>query len=181
MLIVLWVALGVSGCTDQLAEARGLERNGDVAAAVEVYKAILSNDPGNEEALRGLAASLWVAQRYNEALPYQEKLVRIDPREVQVRVELGFNYLNHQGRPREAAARLREAADLDPTGKHWVFAGQALAEAGETAQAEAAYRRAIAVDPTYGRAYDALAGLLDRQGRTGEAQAVRARRPTGGS
>lgn len=171
----------LGGCSQQLSEARSLEQGGDVQGAVAAYTAILQEHPGDLDALRGAASLLWVVQRYDEALPFQEQVVALDAHEVQIRVELGFNYLNHQQRANDAARVLKEAAELEPSGKHWTFAGQALREAGDLLAAEAALRKAIDRDATYTRAYDQLAELLESMGRAAEAAAVRAQAAAGAS
>ncbi len=40
--------------------------------------------------------------RHDEALALQERVVALDPKDVQTRIELGFNYLNHQKRAADA-------------------------------------------------------------------------------
>lgn len=176
---VLIVALGLlSGCSQELAAARALEQAGDLDGAIGTYESIMAEYPSDIDALRGAAALLWMAQRYDEALPYQERLVLLDEHEAQVRVELGFNYLNHQSRANDAARVLREAAELEPTARNWTFAGQALREAGDLSTAEIALRHAIENDEGYARAHEELARLLDSVGRGAEAIAVRAQAPT---
>ena len=62
-----------------------------------------------------------------------------------LRFSLGMHYLK-AGEPARAAAHLREAVRQDPNySAAWKLLGKALAECGETAEAQAAYRSGIAV------------------------------------
>lgn len=172
-LSVLSVLAGIVGaCSDGLAEARRLENAGDWEAALAVYKETLAKDSDDLAALSGAAVALMVLHRFDEALEYQERLVAADPKDAQTRVELGFNYLNHQDRPDDAARVLQEAADLDPTAKHLTFFAQALEQAGQTGEAEQVLRDAIETDAEYTYAYSQLVRLLQSQGRDVEAGAL---------
>ncbi len=171
---LLGLALVVAGCgNDPLAAARKADRANDYKTAVSLYKQKLDQDPANLEALRGVAVDLFLMGDFNGALPYQEKVVAADLKDAQTRVELGFNYLNHQSQPEKAVAVLGEAVALDPSAKYLTFLGQAQDAVGRPADAEASYKRAISTDPTYARAYEVLIALLESQGRKAEADQVR--------
>jgi tetratricopeptide (TPR) repeat protein len=173
LLMVAVLALGEGACDDRLAEARRLEAEGSWEAAVSIYQQVLADDPDDLAALSGAAVGLMVLQRFDEALALQERVVAADPADVQSRLELGFNYLNHQGRPDDAVRVLQEAAELEPTAKNLTFLAQALEERGNAAEAEEVLRRAIAIDPTYGYAHSQLEQLLEGEGRALEAQVLR--------
>jgi tetratricopeptide (TPR) repeat protein len=162
-------ALMIAACGDRLAEARGHEAAGDWEKAFAVYEKVLDEHPGNLEALSGAAVALMVLQRYDEALTYQELVVAADPTDAQIRLELGFNYLGHQGRPLDAARLMRKAAAIDPSAKNLTFWAQALEGSGDLRGAEDALREAIAVDPEYAYARSELIELLEAQGRMDEA------------
>ena len=168
------VAVTMAGCRDASAEAVEYELAGDWASALGVYERVLAEDPDDLEALSGAAVALMALQRYDEALGYQERVVAADAKDVQTRVELGFNYLNHQDRPEDAVRVLGEAAWLERTAKHLTFVAQAQDVVGDQSAAEGTLREAIEVDPTYGYAYGKLASLLEEQGRTVDAEQVRA-------
>jgi len=173
--VILFVALlgtGAAACGGELAEAQQLEQAGEWEAALSVYQQVLAEDPENVAALSGAAVALMVLQRFDEALRFQERVAAVDPEDVQTRLELGFNYLNHQDRPGDAVRVLEEATELDPTAKNLTFLAQALEQAGDAEGAEQALTRAIEVDPLYQYAYSRLARLLESQGRGVEAQAL---------
>jgi tetratricopeptide (TPR) repeat protein len=161
-----------SGCSDELGDALKLERQGDIEGALAVYGEMLKSDPSDTEALSGEAVCLTLLKRYDEALTVQERLAQLDPTDVQIRVELGFNYLNHQSRPEDAVRVLGEAAKLQPSAKNLCFLAQAFEAAGDTRGAEEALRRATASEPSYAYSYQLLATLLQKQGRAEEAEQV---------
>lgn len=174
--LVALVGLAALGCGDPYAElksqALGLEERGDLEAAVEVYGQILAADPEEGEAVEAAAADLMMLGRYDEALVLQERQVALDSGDVQTRVELGFNYLNHQDRPGDAVGVLEEAVDLEPTGQNRTFLGQALIASGDSLAAEQSLRRAIEEEPGYAFSYTVLTDLLREEGRAADAAAV---------
>ncbi len=54
------------------------------------------------------AVGLMSSGRFDEALLIQERIASLDPTDAQIRVELGFNYLNHQNDAARAVAVLRK-------------------------------------------------------------------------
>jgi tetratricopeptide (TPR) repeat protein len=114
------------------------------------------------------------AGRFDEALPIQEKIAALDPKDAQIRVELGFNYLSHQDRPADAVTVFEEAVQLERSAKHMTFLAQAYSVAGDMTSAEMTLRRAIEADRGYGHAYAVLISLLEREGRITEAAEARA-------
>jgi len=171
MLLVAAVAL--IGCGGPVQEGRELEAQGDYAGAVSLYQAALLDDPDNVEVLAALGADLMLLGQWDEALPVQEKTVSLDSEDVQTRIELGFNYLNHQGRPADAARVLAEAASLDPTAQHLTFLAQAQIRAGDGSAAERTLREALDTDPKYAYSYRVLHSFLASQGRVDDAAGLR--------
>ena len=171
--IVLACSLCAIGCSDAMGDARELENAGDWEGALAIYQQVFAEDPNDTGALSGAAVSLMALQRYDEALVLQERVVAIDATDVLIRVEVGFNYLNHQGRAADAVRVLREAADLEPSAKNLTFLAQAQSVSGDDEGAESTLRRAIEVDTRYSYAYTQLVSLLEDQGRTEDADEVR--------
>jgi tetratricopeptide (TPR) repeat protein len=160
------------GCADRLGDARTLEGEGDYLGAVGIYQEALEEDPDDLEALEGLASDLMLLGRYDEAVALQERVVTLDPDDVQTRIDLGFNYLNHQDRATDAMRVLGEAARLDRSAKNLTFLAQAQIVCGDLAGAESSLGAAIELDATYERSYSVLAALLTDEGRTDEAAQV---------
>jgi tetratricopeptide (TPR) repeat protein len=171
--MLVMVALGALACGDQeISRARNAEKRGDTASAIDLYRAHLKKEPDDLAVLRLLAADLYLGGSFDEALPVQEKVIALDARDAQTRIELGFNYLNHQHLPAKAVAVLAQAVALDSSAKYLTFLAQAQIVAGHQGSAEQTLRRALSVDERYGHAYSVLASLLRTEGRTAEAAAL---------
>lgn len=167
------ISLLLSGCATGLGDARKLERQGDISGAIALYRESLRQDPHDLRAMNALAIDLLLLGDYDAALEVQENIVRLDPKDSLTRVELAFNYLNHQDRPADAVTYLKQAAELDPIAKNWAFLAQAQIESGDEAGAEESLGRSLEADSTYPHAYSLLLALLEGQGRTDEALALR--------
>ncbi|OFV80586.1 MAG: hypothetical protein A2W26_07610 [Acidobacteria bacterium RBG_16_64_8] len=173
MALITLAVLGVAACGSPLDEARTLERAGDLEGAVTLYKVILADDPKDLEALTGLAVDLLQLKRYDEALPVQEAIVAVDTKDALTRVELAFNYLNHQDQPDKAVRYLTEAVALEPSPKNLTFLAQAQIQAGDPEAAEQNLRKSLTDDPEYAHAYVVLLSLFDFQGRPEDAADLR--------
>ncbi len=175
MIVMMCISIicGMVGCSGARAEAEGALRQGDPARAEAIYRQMLSDNEADLEALKGLAVTLFLQQKYGEALAVQEQVVAADALDVQTRLELGFNYLNHQDRAEDAVTVFEEAAALDGSSKILTFLAQAQEAAGHIADAEATLRMAIDIDAAYAYPYSVLIGLFERNGRDAEAEEVR--------
>ncbi len=174
LVTLLAVALLLAGCGEALvAQAYEAEKAGDLHTAVELYQRQLERKADDRAAIKGLAVDLFLLRDFDSALPFQEKAVALYPADVQLKVELAFNYLNHQDRPDRAVAVLAEAVAHEPSAKILTFLAQAQMAAGKPADAEASLRAAITKEPQWERAYVLLIRLLEQQGRLEDAAGVR--------
>jgi Tfp pilus assembly protein PilF len=173
VVIAVVLTLAAVGCSDAVGRADHLAASGDLPGAEAIYKDVLVSDPDNLRALSGLAVALSIQGKHDEALPVQERVVAADPDEVQIRIELGFNYLNHQDRSEDAVRVLSEAAALDGSAKNLTFLGQAQIEAGDDAGAERSLTEAVEVDPQYAHSYSVLVRMLEDDMRPSDADDVR--------
>ena len=173
-LALVLVGAVLTSCADSAAKGMSLDVKGDLPAAVTVYREQLERDPNNVEILAALASDLMLLGKFNEALPVQEKVVALDPKDAETRVELGFNYLNHQSQAAKAVQVLRQAATIQATAKNLTFLGQALIQAGDLTGAEESLNKALKADPKYAHSYEVLIGLFLKQNRTDDAARVRA-------
>jgi tetratricopeptide (TPR) repeat protein len=89
------ILLVATACSNDMSQAKKAEQAGDLTSAISLYQERLKASPHDLEAIKALAAIFYLQQRWDEALPMQEKAIALDPKEAQIRVELGFNYLNH--------------------------------------------------------------------------------------
>lgn len=172
-LMVLSVVFFTAGCSGSLSEARAAEEAGDFATAATLYRDYLAENPDDLDALKQLAGILYVQRNWNEALPVQEKVAALDSNEAQIRIELGFNYLNHQSLPQEAVGVFKEACAIEATAQYLSFLAQAQMVVGDDQAAEASLRSALAADKTYPYSYALLTAVLEEQGRTFEAAELR--------
>ncbi|MCE5253810.1 MAG: tetratricopeptide repeat protein [Actinomycetia bacterium] len=172
--VVVAAALLWTSCSDGISAAEDLVTQGDLAGAEAAYKEILTDNPDDARALDGLAVILMWQQRYEEAAVIQERAAASDKSNILVRTELGFNYLNHLGRPADAVRVFSETATLESTGKNLTFLAQAQTACGNNSEAERTLRKAIDADPTYAYSYDKLVGLLQLQDRAEEIEKVKA-------
>lgn len=171
LVLVLLTGLGVS-CTDIMAEADRQFAEHDYDGAEAAYRAILESDIDHVDALRGLAVVLMLQGRFNDALSMQEKVIAVDPSDATTRIELGFNYLNHQNRPEDAVRIFTESVILDGSAKNLNFLAQAQESVGNNNEAESTLRHAIEVDPAYVYSYTSLIKLLQKNRRDFEAAQV---------
>ena len=110
-------------------------------------------------------------EEWQELLPKLEEIAAADPGDVNAQRKLALAYYN-LGRLEEAASIYERllAAKEDPVLRNRL--GNTLRDKGDATGAEAAYRKAIAGDPTLAPPYLNLAELLWRQGRDDEALAT---------
>jgi predicted Zn-dependent protease len=167
------MVLALCGCSNVAGQARKADEAGSLKSAVSLYQQLLKADPNSAVAIKGLAADLYIMGRFDEALPMEQKAIALDPKDAQTRVELGFNYLNHQHQPSKAVEVLTQASILEPSAKYLTFLAQAQKAAGDSPAAEATLRKALAEDSSYGHAYTVLLSLLEAEGRASEAAQLR--------
>jgi tetratricopeptide (TPR) repeat protein len=173
VLVIVAAVVWASSGSDAVSAAESLTTKGDMAGAKAMYEQVLAKNPNDARALDGLAAILLWQQKYDEAAVIEERAAASDDKNILVRLELGFNYLNHLDRSADAVRVFAEAATLEPSGKNLTFLAQARIASNDLAGAEEALRDAIAREPGYGYAYTVLVQLLTREGREDEASLVR--------
>jgi tetratricopeptide (TPR) repeat protein len=140
--------------------------------AEQAYRRALAADPAFPPTRRSLAMLLHEAGKYEEAMAILKELEAEFPGDSFVIGELAINKLA-LGKAQEAVALLEKFNAL--AGKQpWGLAhlGRALARAGETARAEAAYREALALDANFVVAHYWLGQLLATTGRKEESARV---------
>ena len=172
--IVLVLLLGVvsAGCSSRSDEALHFDAQGNLKAGMAIYQQIIKQDPNNVGALAGMGSDLFLTQEFNQALPFEERTVELDHKDAETRIELGFNYLNHQNRPADAVCMFAEAASLDGSAKNFCFLAEAQRVTGSVVAAKASLHKAIDKDPKYAYSYQLLIVILDSQGRSDDAAAV---------
>lgn len=148
-----------------LALADHHRRLGDVPQALAAYQAVLAYQGDQPEALWGRAATLALAERWDEAFAQYEAALRLRTGLVPLRRDYALDLLR-AGRTEPARAQVREALILDPRDpdvlalKAWL----ALVD-GDAAAAQRTADEALALGAWSDLAVIVRAGALQAQGR----------------
>lgn len=113
-----------------------LWKQGQTQEAAQQFQAELANDPNHLQAMFYLADSDIQMNQMTEARPLLEKLVKINPGDYMVHLDLGIIYID-EDRKQDALTELQTAAKLQPTDvrAHWQLA-RLYRSMGKTAQAK---------------------------------------------
>ncbi|MBK1704882.1 tetratricopeptide repeat protein [Halochromatium glycolicum] len=114
-------------------------------------------------ALAAAADRLFVARRFDEAIPVYQRVLELEPDDADTRNDLGLA-LHYTGRSEEAIAMLRKGAKEAPAFQRiWLSLGFVALQAGDIAQARDALERAEAIAPSteVGREAARLLGVLN--------------------
>ncbi len=143
------------------------ERFADAAIVLEKARSLGSTDPS---ALALLAAAYARMEKNDEAIAVLEAATDTHPHDAALQHDLG-KLLLAQGKPREALPHLQEAARGKPRDAPiQLDLGRAEEMLGELDRAEESFRRAIQLSPNLPRGHYALGRLLQREGKTAEAE-----------
>lgn len=136
-----------------------------LAEAEQLYDAILTNWPGQSDALHFMGVLRHVQGDGEAAVALIRESIAALPQASAPWNNMG-NVLLQLGRFDEAAQAYRRSAELDPTdaGVHNNL-GTLHRKQGDLERAEAACRRAIAIDPGFGDAWYNLSQVLIQRGR----------------
>ncbi|HYT48212.1 MAG TPA: tetratricopeptide repeat protein [Burkholderiales bacterium] len=120
---------------------------GDLALARAEYQQVLAEEPGNRDALLGLAALDVRAGRYEAAQAVYQRLLQADPRDAQAQAAL-IALRGGRVDPLAAESRLKSLLAADPGAHVLNFTlGNQLAQQGRWAEAQQEYFKAFAAEP----------------------------------
>lgn len=143
--------------------------------AVESYGGLLARRPDDVATLVQRAAANANLERFAAARTDLEKALEVEPGHAQAQLRLGI-VLAGQGDLEAAVARLAAAAEAGKgtrvEAEAWTTMAELARGRGELADAEVAYRRAIAADPELTLPLGGLASLYFEAGRYPQAAAV---------
>lgn len=140
--------------------------------AERAFRAVLAEDPDNQEALHRLGTLLLQAGRAGEAEELIREVADSGSADPAVWVNLG-NALRLQGRFQEAIKNFERAVDLEPRSVGgWLGLGQCLRNAGDLDRAEEYLGYAYDLAPEDFGVLRALADLFTHTGRAGRACAL---------
>ena len=125
----------------------GAYQAGDLAKARTEYEQVLREEPGNRDALLGLAAVEMRAQRYDLSDAYYQRVLRADPRDPHAQAGL-LALRSQQLDPVLVESRVKSllAADREANVLYFTLGNQ-YAQQGRWAEAQQAYFKAFATDP----------------------------------
>lgn len=145
----------------------GLAASGQAARAVPIITEILRNNPGDPNLLRTGWLVLLAAKEYPQAIQTGLEYARVDTAAADtsfyVRLVGAYAALNQQ---QQAAQALQEATAKYPgNATLWAVYAQTLQNAGRSAEAAVAARRAIGINPKVEGGYALLATTLGATGQ----------------
>ncbi len=130
-----------------LGEANAFEQADLLDRAVRVYNQILKSQKKSIPVFLNLGGLYYRKAMYATALPYYEKVTRINPKHYQGHYWLAMCYLK-LGRHYAAINTLEEVIEFLPTFKDALnLLGECYERIGEGAKAEHYYLKAISTDP----------------------------------
>ena len=119
-----------------------------------------------------MSMALEFTERYEEAIPYLMRALKLAPTDSSMMVALARCLLGLE-RSGDALAVLEAALELDPAyANAHAFKGQALGRLGRMAQEQQSYARALEVDPANLTAKAGVASLHSHFGEHGKARAL---------
>ncbi len=139
------------------------QMNGDLAEAIELYRASIEAFP-TAEAHTFLGWSLSFLGRYDDAIAECTNAIEIDPEFGNPYNDIGV-YLMEQGHYHDAIAWLHKAtiaSRYESPHFPWMNLGRAYEKIGPWHEAVRCYRRAIEIEPKYEVAQQALRTLIAR-------------------
>ena len=148
-----------------------VDRNRDYRDEITIWQQTVRDRPSNVRALQNLGAALAHNGRPQEAVPYLERALAIDPYAEYALENLGLIRLE-EGRSSEAVALLSRRLERRPDdGISHLNLAKALLATGDSARALAALEEAVRLLPDNGLAHARLGLVLADQGRLEEAAA----------
>jgi tetratricopeptide (TPR) repeat protein len=148
----------------------GAEREAAYRAAAAHFERASERAPASVDAWAGLGDLRGRLDEPGPSLTAWARAARLAPSDAYVRLEVARR-LHDIGRRREAVEEYRAVALLRPRDADpWLRMGDAHAEDERWEAAAAAFREALARDPAAIEGHARLAGVLEQQGRPGEAR-----------
>jgi len=148
-----------------------VDRNRDYRDEITIWQQTVLQRPSNVRALQNLGTALAHHGRPQEAVPFLERALAIDPYAEYALENLGLIRLE-EGRSTEAVALLSRRLERRPDdGITHMNLAKALLATGDSARALAALEEAVRLLPDNGLAHARLGLVLAGQGRLGEAAA----------
>ena len=153
----------------RIQEGLKLQQKGKLLEAAEIYRAVLTAEPENVDALNLLSAVFQVLGNQELAINLAREAIRIDPDFFAPHVNLG-NALQASGAHEAAAEAFGRALELRPLeAAAAVNLSSALCALHRYIEAEEAARRALDIAPEIAEAHNNLGNALAGRGRNEDA------------
>lgn len=158
---------GSAGGTAQGANTQGLPPGHpplDIASTIKTLEDQAAQNPQDPQPPLMLANLLYDNQRFQEAVGWYEKALKLDPSNVNARTDLGTAYFS-LGRPQDALAEYKKSLKVDPRHEPTIFNMIIVEMEGthDLAAARAAWNKLHAMNPNY-KGLDELKEKLDAAG-----------------
>lgn len=154
-----------------IALARLLESSDRTAEAESLLRAATATVEQPGFIYRELADLLIAHGKIDEAESLLTEAAGVTPDEPEIYRQLASLH-SRKGRPAEAIAALMSGAKAAPSAAIFIALGDAYAEQSQLAEAEQAFRRAVAAAPANAVGYMALALFLELTDRVAEAESI---------
>ncbi len=152
-----------------LKQALTLHQQGQLAPAEQLYRKVLSTEPGNVTALNFLGMLLYQCGDADAALPLLERAVSVDPAHAPAWNNLGLAQRKRQ-QSKEALASYAQALTLKPDyTEAWINQANALRDVGRPHDAVASCQRALQLTPTSAHAWNTRGAALHDLGDNSQA------------
>ncbi len=153
----------------RIQEGLNLQQKGKLVEAAEIYRAVLTADPENVDALNLLSAVFQVLGDQELAQNLAREAIRIDPKFFAPYVNLG-NALQASGAHEAAAEAFGQALELQPLDTTAAInLSSALCALHRYTEAEQVARRALDLAPEIAEAHNNLGNALAGRGRNADA------------
>lgn len=150
---------------------QALSRN-QIGLAQQALARVLAVQPDSPEALRLMGIASLLGGRHRDAVDYLQRALAASPRDATLCTNLG-SALFEIGETDAGLGYLQRACDLAPrSASTWYNFGKALQFAAQMDRARDALERAIAEDPGYAKARNALATVMSSLGDPAAAVAI---------
>jgi tetratricopeptide (TPR) repeat protein len=136
-------------------------------STIQAFKDAAAQNPQDPEPALRLANLLYDNQRFQDAVEWYQKALKLDPKNVNARTDLGTAYFS-LGRAQDALKEYKESLQIDPRHEPTIFNMIIVNLEGvhDLAAARAAWEKLHAMDPNY-KGMDGLKQRLDAAQRGG--------------
>ncbi len=161
------------GAQLKLAELMAINNNRDVVKkGEEKAQEVLALSPGNPDALNALAVAEMRLNDSTDAVEHLDQALQKVPQHLSSAITLAMVKLYDNDNAGAEQVLLKSVAEAPKSVEHAIVLGRFYLLLREPGKAEAQFRRALEIDPRSGPALVPLANLLNRAGKTDEAEQI---------